>query len=95
MRLQPQCSDSSFPNGITNGAQWYTISGGMQDYNYRYTNCFEVTLEISCQKFPPENQLKLFWVQNKEPLIVFMQKVHMGIKGKFYFKQLVPTICHE
>ena len=38
---------SGFDNGITNGYQWYTISGGRQDYMNFFHQCREFTLEIS------------------------------------------------
>ncbi|RVW37415.1 Carboxypeptidase SOL1 [Vitis vinifera] len=41
-----------FEGGITNGAFWYPIYGGMQDWNYIHGGCFELTLEISDNKWP-------------------------------------------
>eukprot|EP01098_Paradermamoeba_levis_P011421 TRINITY_DN4886_c0_g1_i2.p1 TRINITY_DN4886_c0_g1~~TRINITY_DN4886_c0_g1_i2.p1 ORF type:complete len:533 (-),score=148.66 TRINITY_DN4886_c0_g1_i2:40-1638(-) len=71
-----------YPNGITNGARWYVVYGGMQDYNYLWTNCMEITIELTETKFPPADNLPTLWKENKWALWEFMQRVHRGIKGK-------------
>ena len=73
-----------FPGGIVNGAQWYELRGGMQDWNYYFANCFEITLELGCEKWPAENLLPQFWLDNRDALITFMEQVHIG---KFYYSK--------
>lgn len=70
-----------FENGITNGADWYTLYGGMQDYNYLHTNCFEITLELGCFKYPYAKDLEKYWRQNRVAIFSFIEEVHRGIKG--------------
>lgn len=53
----------------------------MQDFNYVYTNCFEITLELSCCKFPSASELPKEWAKNKRSLIEYMKRVHTGVKG--------------
>ncbi|MEE6468602.1 hypothetical protein FKM82_008326 [Ascaphus truei] len=80
----PKCMDEPeevFSDGITNGAEWYDVQGGMQDYNYVWGNCFEVTFELSCCKYPLASELAKEWENNRESLIKFMEMVHIGAKG--------------
>lgn len=51
------------------------FSGGMQDYNYVWANCFEITLELSCCKYPPTSELPKEWENNRESLLAFIEKV--------------------
>ncbi|XP_073474245.1 probable carboxypeptidase X1 isoform X1 [Aquarana catesbeiana] len=66
---------------IINGANWHTVAGSMNDFSYLHTNCFEVTVELSCDKFPHEVELPTEWENNKESLLIYMEQVHRGIKG--------------
>ncbi|CAH0728768.1 unnamed protein product, partial [Brenthis ino] len=67
--------------GVTNGAAWYSLKGGMQDFNYLATNAFEITLELGCEKYTPENELEKEWIRNKDALLAFIWKAHTGVKG--------------
>ncbi|XP_034530805.1 probable carboxypeptidase X1 [Notolabrus celidotus] len=68
-------------NNIINGGAWHTVPGSMNDFSYLHTNCFEVTVELSCDKFPHVSELPIEWENNKESLLVYMEQVHRGIKG--------------
>ena len=72
---------SGFNNGITNGFQWYTISGGRQDYMNYWHSDREVTLEISDDPNPPANQLLNFWEYNYRSLLNYIEQVNYGVQG--------------
>ncbi|XP_035506112.1 probable carboxypeptidase X1 isoform X3 [Scophthalmus maximus] len=68
-------------NNIINGADWHNVPGSMNDFSYLHTNCFEVTVELSCDKFPHASELPVEWENNRESLLVYMEQVHRGLKG--------------
>lgn len=81
MRRGDACPPEIFRNGVTNGAYWYEVIGGMQDYNYARSNAFDITFELSCCKYPPGSTIPDQWLLNKESLIKYLEQVHIGIKG--------------
>lgn len=80
-------NNPEFPNagGITNGAHWYSVYGGMQDYNYVVGRCFELTLELSMNKYPPAATLVNLWEDNFEALTQWpIQAAFGGLRGRVY-----------
>lgn len=69
-------------DGITNGADWYVISGSRQDYMNYYQQCREVTIECSLQKCPPAYELPDFWNYNYNSIFAYMNQCINGIHGR-------------
>jgi len=75
-------NSGEFPNGITNGAAWYVLYGGMQDWKYVTLSDLELTIELSNVKYPDSSQLPNFWEQNRESMLKYLELVNeLGIKG--------------
>ncbi len=72
---------TDYNNGVTNGAQWYMIGGGRQDYMNGYAQCRELTIECSNSKLPSGNQLPNFWNYNKNSIFAYMAQCIYGIHG--------------
>jgi hypothetical protein len=50
-----------------------------QDYNYLHTNCFEITLELGCVKYPYQKDLLRYWNENRVAIFAFIEEAHRGM----------------
>ncbi|MFO7669312.1 MAG: M14 family zinc carboxypeptidase [Bacteroidales bacterium] len=73
---------SLFEDGITNGAQWYKINGGRQDYVTWYLEGREITLELSNIYRLGSGLLDEYWQKNQRSLLNYMAQCMYGIRGK-------------
>jgi hypothetical protein len=69
------------PWGITNGAAWYPVYGGRQDYVTAFVKGRELTLEISNEKTPSISQIPFLYQRNSRSLINFAKQALYGIHG--------------
>ena len=69
-------------DGITNGYDWYSISGGRQDYMNYFQNDREFTLELSSVKMPDPSRLPDYWNYNYRSLLNYMHQTLEGLRGK-------------
>ena len=77
----PNMESGGFQDGITNGADWYAVFGGMQDWNYVWESDFEITLEQNEVKWPNSNQLDGLWDDHQESMISYIEQIHQGVRG--------------
>lgn len=62
----PTMHDSAeFDGGVTNGARWYPLRGGMQDWHYAQTGTMDVTIETNVDKWPDEALLRRLWREHR------------------------------
>ncbi|MGI6718741.1 MAG: M14 family zinc carboxypeptidase [Bacteroidales bacterium] len=68
-------------NGITNGYDWYSISGSRQDNAQAFHQIREFTLEISDTKTLNASQLPAHWNWNYRSFLNFIERGLYGIHG--------------
>jgi hypothetical protein len=71
-------------NGITNGAVWYVVAGGRQDYHTYFKHDRECTLEISLVKTVDASTLLSYWKYNYRSFLNYIEQANYGINGKVY-----------
>ena len=52
-----------------------------QDFNYLFTNCMEITLELSCVKKPLSKMLQSEWEKNMEPMLAYLEVAKSLVHG--------------
>jgi hypothetical protein len=53
----------------------------MQDWNYRYASCNEITIELSNTKKPSASSIPNFWNNNRDSMLSYAEAVHIGVRG--------------
>lgn len=82
--LNPEMRSSrEFQGGITNGAEWYIVRGGMQDWSYFWHNDLQLTIEVSHQKWPRYSEMPSFYQDNRDSLFYYMKQIHRGAGFRF------------
>lgn len=74
----PMWNSTEFSQGITNGADWYIVKGGMQDWSYVVHNDLQFTIELSDVKYPNFAEIPKFYNDNKKAMIEFMNTIFQG-----------------
>jgi carboxypeptidase D len=77
----PMWNSPEFYHGVTNGADWYMIWGGMQDWNYHFMGNNEVTIELSYVHQPPASQIPVYWDDNRESMLAYIETCLIGVRG--------------
>ena len=68
----------------------------MQDFNYVFSNCLELSMELACDWIPSDEMIQVsqffpwifaylcfqtHWVANKEPMLAFLEEADKMIRG--------------
>ena len=53
----------------------------MQDFNYLFSNCLEISVLLSCCRHPPRDTLQGHWEDNREALLAYVEAVQTGLRG--------------
>ena len=68
-------------NGVTEGGDWYVITGSMQDYHNWYIGTRHVTIEVCEDKVLSSNLLPNYWSYAQHSFLNFIAEADNGIHG--------------
>ena len=71
----------TYSSGITEGGDWYVITGSMQDYHNWFLGTRHVTIEVSTQKVLSTSSLPSYWNYSYRSLLNLMEEAGNGIHG--------------
>ncbi|HNX06656.1 MAG TPA: M14 family zinc carboxypeptidase, partial [Bacteroidales bacterium] len=71
----------TYADGVTEGGDWYVITGGRQDYMNFYKHCREATIELDGTKLTQTQNLPGEWNKNYAALLNFMRESLYGVRG--------------
>jgi len=75
-------TDFLYPDtGITNGADWYEVSGGIQDWNYVWMGDRDLTIELDVTKWPNQSLLEGLWQENRLAMRYYFLEAKYGVRG--------------
>jgi hypothetical protein len=77
----PRCSTDPCTPGVTNGADWYLVAGGRQDFVTGLHRGREITVELSQRKLEATESLQSHWQAQRRALLDFIGSVHRGVAG--------------
>ena len=78
-----QCADNPRTDGLViRGADWYEVTGGMQDYGYFNYGTIELTMEISCCKYPNGDLLANYWDYNRDAMLDLLSQAQRGLSWR-------------
>lgn len=86
----PACGGGSCTPGVTNGADWYMVAGGRQDFMTYFHGAREVTAEISSVKLRPASEVQTLWNANRAALLQYVEAAQNGIHGVVTDRQGSP-----
>jgi hypothetical protein len=72
---------SLYSSGITNGADWYIVYGGRQDWMNYNKQCREVTIELSDAYILSASLLPSYWNYNYQSLLGYLENALYGLQG--------------
>ena len=71
----------TYPSGITEGGDWYVITGGRQDYMNYFKHCREVTIELSDTKELSSDSLPTYWTALQGSFLKYIEECKNGFNG--------------
>ncbi len=79
--VTPTYMSSTIASGVTEGGDWYVVTGGRQDYMNFFKQCREQTIELDNTKTTQTQNLNQKWNENYVSLLNYMQECLYGIRG--------------